>query len=505
MRQIAAKSLDFWAPLGVCRVKNAQKLRFFAFFSFKRARIIDTPYLWYAPVKLLACIFCILTLTLLASCSGSDSGWGILLWSTEEPAIPSGTILPVYIRSNIDRVWVVGVPEKYRSGKDSPKKLEIPLPLFELVGNKSKAEKRAQEFSQYALTYAENLQDGLPIRDGPDNGGRRVYRLRTGEVIKVLAKAHGNPPISTSGDPLPGDWYKVLAEDGSTGYCFSYRLKLFEHSGGVLAALPVLQEAIADPDLDLVLSKTWSPESYGTMINNKRINIDDFSKRWRFDPGQDSGLARIYLPNLDRTFSYNAIRPDGSRTWLFEGTSLQMSLRSDTTLVVQFVDGSGNMRTNLFIALNASVDDLILQESARRERLYNAIYTQGPAFTSNNYGTIVFSPNGRFTWTGFGLLVPQVIPAGAQPRGTAAMDLFLTPSLAERYTGAFSLYFTGEAEPVRFMYLLDSQGFRLEFVPESSMEDTLVRSRANSPTVLYFFKDESPSGGTGGASGVQEG
>jgi hypothetical protein len=170
-----------------------------------------------------------------------------------------------------------------------------------------------------------------------------------------------------------------------------------------------------------------------------------------------------------------------------------MNLRSDTSLMAQFVDNSGNSRTNLFTALNLGVDDLILQESARRERLYNAIYSQGPAFTSNNYGTIAFLPNGRFSWTGFSLLVPQVIPAGAQQRGTVAMDLFLAPSLAERYTGAFSLRFAGEAAPARFMYTLDSQGFRLEFVPEASVEESLVRGRANSPTVLYFFKDESPS------------
>jgi hypothetical protein len=150
------------------------------------------------------------------------------------------------------------------------------------------------------------------------------------------------------------------------------------------------------------------------------------------------------------------------------------------------------MRNLLFTALNVDVDDLILQESTRRERLYNTIYAQGPAFTSNNYGTIVFAPNGRFTWTGFSLLVPHVIPEGAQPQGTVAMDLFLAPSLEERYTGAFSLRFAGEAATVRFMYSLDTQGFRLEFVPESSMEDTLISHRASSPTVLYFFKDESP-------------
>jgi hypothetical protein len=426
----------------------------------------------------------------------SRLGWGILLWSTEDPPIPSGTVLPVYIRSNIDRVWVVGVPEAYRGGKEGPAKIEIPLSRFEMAGGKGKARKRAAEFAQYARVYAENMQDGLPIRDNPDNGARRVYRLRTGEVIKILSQTEGNPPISASGDPLPGDWYRVLTGDGSVGYCFSYRLKLFEHHGGPLAASAALAEqAEADPDLDMLMSKVWSPESYAAMINNRRVNLEELSRRWRFDPGQDTGIAHLYLPNLDRYFPYTAIRPDGSRAWHFEGSDLQIRLRSDTTLTAQFTEDNGGMRTLLFVALPANVDDLIIQETARREGLYLTIFNQGPIFTSNNYGTIVFTESGEFSWTGFDLLVPLVIPDSATGSGVVSMDLFLDPALEDRYTGACTLRFAlsggGEAA-ARFMYALDNQGFRLELVPESGVEDITVTQRAASPMVLYFFRDSGP-------------
>ena len=443
-------------------------------------------------LKLFRLFFFLVAVMLLASCS--RMGWGILLWSTDEPPIPSGAILPVYIRSNIDRVWVVGIPDIYKDGKGSLDKMEIPLSQFELAGSKSKARKRAADFAEYAPIYAENLQDGLPIRDNPDNGARRVYRLRTGEIIKILSIAKGNPPISTTGDPLPGEWYKVLTENGSTGYCFSYRLKLFEHFGGPLAAGPMVQEDIYDPDLDMLLSKTWSPETYAAMVNNRRLDLDELSRHWRFDPGVDTGIAHIYIPTVDRTFTHSGIRPDGPQAWSFEGSTLQMNLRSDTILAVQFIENSGAMRTLLFVSLPADVDDLILQETARREVLFNAIYNQGPVFTSNNYGTIVFARNGGFTWTGFQLLVPHIISSEAQGSGTISMDLFLAPSLSDRYNGAFSLRFNGDPFPVRFMYNLDAQGFRLEHVPETNLDEITVGRRASSPTVLYFFKDERPPG-----------
>jgi len=436
-------------------------------------------------------VFLTLACIVLSACS-SRLGWGVLLWSTEDPPIPSGTILPVYIRSNINKVWVVGIPDDYLDKKDRINKMEIPLSRFEMAGSKSKARKRAAAFAQYAHIYAENMQDGLPIRDNPDNNARRVYRLRTGEIIKILSLAQGVPAISATGDPLPGDWYRVLTEDGSIGFCFSYRLKLFEHYGGPLAASASAgseNNTGPDPDLDMLMSKTWSPELYFTMVNYKRINIEELSRHWCFDPGQETGIARIYVPGYDLNFSYNAIRPNGQNAWRFEGSNLLMQMRSDTTIAVQFSEGSGSMKTLLFVALPITVDDLIMQENARRERLYDTIYSQGPIFTSNNYGTIAFNEDGSFMWRGFDLLVPRFIPESAEGNGTVSMDLFLDPALEDRYSGAFTLHFAGEAAVLRCMYALDNQGFRIEVAPESTIEDSTVVRRAASPMVLYFFKD----------------
>ena len=194
---------------------------------------------------------------------------------------------------------------------------------------------------------------------------------------------------------------------------------------------------------------------------------------------------------MDRSFSYSGIRSDGERAWRFEGTSLRMNLRSDTTLAVQFTDNDGATRTLLFTALPADIDDLIMQENARREALFYSIYNQGPVFTSNNYGTVVFTEEGEFGWTGLDLLVPQVIPEGSGG-GRVSMDLFLTPSFEGRYNGACTFYFDGPGgeTAVHFMYILDSQGLRLEYAPDYCIEDAVVTRRDSSPIVLYFFRDE---------------
>ncbi|MDR2096133.1 MAG: SH3 domain-containing protein [Treponema sp.] len=422
---------------------------------------------------------------------GKLLGWGVLLWSSEDPPVPSGTALPVYIKSNIDKVWVAGIPREYRTASDTIDKFEVPLAHLELAGSRRKAEEAAAAFSALARTYAETLQDGLPIRETTDNNARRVYRLKKGEIIKILKKAEGSPVISAAGDPLPGDWYRVLTEDGNTGYCFSYRLNLFEHLGGPLRM--VQQEAAEeeDPELEQLLARTWSPEVYGNMVSTRRINLDQLSQHWGFYPGADTGIARIFLPNLDLTFSYTGIKSAGKRSWRFEGSSLQMTLRSDTLLAVQYAESGGSLQTVLFTVLPSDIDDLIIQESARRENLFHTIYTRGPEFTSNNYGVLTFLEDGRFTWTGYNLLIPQLIPSSVLGSGTVEMRLFIASSLTDRYNGAFTLCFEGldgNDTRIDFLYSLDAEGFRLEYAPPTNINGVTISRRASSPLVMYFFK-----------------
>ncbi|MHC6204454.1 SH3 domain-containing protein [Breznakiellaceae bacterium SP9] len=430
-----------------------------------------------------------------ASCQRS-LGWGLLLWSQENPPVPSGTALQVYIRSNIDKVWVAGIPEQFLSPSPGENeniidKFEIPLAQLELIGSQKNALERAAKFAEYARTYAETLQDGLPIRDQPDNTARRVYRLKLGEVIKILDKANGNPAVSTTGEPLPGSWYRVLTEDGNSGYCFSFRLRLFEHVGGPVTAVKEEKPEEVDTELERVLSLAWYPEVYGTMMSTRRLDLEQLSRHWGFYPGADTGTARILVADHDLTFSYSEIVKNGTRAWSFKGAQLQMTLQSDTVLAVTYSAQGSAMQTLLFINIERDIDDIIVQESARRDNLFGAIFRSGPEYTSNNYGTIRFREDGQFTWTGYNLLIPQVIPPTVLGSGNVDMRLFIGTALRERYNGAFTLIFEGvdgRDTPVNFLYSLDSEGFRMEYIPVDNIEGIVVNSRASSPLILYFFK-----------------
>jgi hypothetical protein len=411
------------------------------------------------------------------------------LWALDNPAIPSGTLLPIQVRSNIEQAWIASNP----GGDKNEVRMEpfalIPLPHLEFFSSRRKAEKFAKKFAEYALVYAETMQDGLPIRDSPENNGRRIYRLKQGEIIKILEKVKGVEAISSTGDPLEGEWFKVLTHSGSVGYCFSLRLRMFEHTTGPMETAEVQRGPGEDKDLDVVLGRIWYPESYGIMINSGRLNLDVLSKNYSFTPGIADGRARIRLEKGDAEFPYRKITKTGDRTWNFDGTPLSVTLRSESMLDVRWVDQNKTNQSETFITLPVSVENIVNQEKEKRLSKFQNLYNRGPAFSSSNYGTLTLKSNGSFTWEGIEDLPEGMLPENVIGSGRTDLEYTLSGEMADRYTGAMALRFnavSGSGASLVFAYTLDNQGLRMEYIPREYVPARTVSRRASPPFTIYF-------------------
>ena len=423
----------------------------------------------------------------LGSCSKKTIGYGVLLWFINDPAIPSGVVLPVQVRSNIEQAWVTAVPEEFQTEENQV--AMVPLPHLEFFNSKGSAERFAADFNEYALYYAETLQDGLPIRDKPENNARRTYRLKEGEIIKILNMAGGIEAISSTGDPLEGNWYKVMTRSGSIGYCFSYRLNIFEHTTGLLGNEPVQIDTSGDNDLEIVLTQTWYPESYGTMIDSGRLNLEFFSQNYSFKPGTIDGRARIHLESGDAEFVYRTITKTGNRSWNFTGTSLNVILHSESMLEAQWEDEEKTQISEKFITLPTTIETIVNKEKERRQNLFQVLHVRGPSFRSANYGTLIIRSNGDFSWDEVNLLPEGMVSSSTLGSGTLDMDYNLAGEMADRYTGAMALRFnavSGDRRSLVFAYTLDNRGLRMEYVPSDYMSGRTVNRRAPSPLVIYF-------------------
>ena len=244
--------------------------------------------------KLVAAIFLSVLSILMFSCSGII-GYGVLLWNDTEHKLSDGTVVPVYLKSNISKVYVIGLP-------DSKEKVEVPLWQLSAPEKKSKAIKRAAKYEEYKNTYAKSAIDGLPIRADKMNTSKQVYRLRKNETVKTLYKGNGVAP-QNGGVPLEGEWLHVLTADGTEGWCFSYNLRLYEMKADEVAVQDAsVQESVEEEEdnlIDEILNTVWYPEYYSSMVAKKQIDLEYFNTTYKFITGFTGGTVSIVLPELE--------------------------------------------------------------------------------------------------------------------------------------------------------------------------------------------------------------
>lgn len=330
----------------------------------------------------------------LGSCS-QRLGWGLVLWSAPEGPIAAGAVVPVYIRSNINKVFVVGTP-------DGSKKLELPFWQVELQGSKAKARRAASAFAPYAGLYLVATRDGLPVREAPANTAPRVYRLREGQSVKILEKVKGEE-VRTGDMVLQGDWYFVLADDGTRGYAFSNTLRVYDETkegfGGSLAA----KTKAPSLKIDALFSRSWRPEYFQVMMDEGRVDLDIFSPRLGIFADAVHRQIRIELPSVSQVFQYNSIAED-SGAFIFEGSPLRVRFEPDGRLLADWsgiskaapagspapkaaTPSSGKAEEGqdlaavtasaYFVVLDSDLRDAIRTEELRRQRLLETFLVHG--------------------------------------------------------------------------------------------------------------------------------
>ena len=422
---------------------------------------------------------------LLCSCS-KKLGYSVVLWSIPEENIADGTIVPVYIKSNISHCYVIGVPE-------TDMKCEVPLWKISEPTSKRKVQSVANRYAEYQHYYARVKRDGLPIRYEPQNTSRQIYRTRENEVLKVLYKGKG-AQVMAGNSPLEGDWLRVLTSDGSSGWCFSYNLDVYnEKDSSSVLAVSSNDENIYDDYLKKVLSATWYPEEYQKMVNEKRIDLSSILESCSFDTGFISGTVSFESEEISFSFPYKGLTKTGNRIYRFNESNLTMTIRTSVSIFLQYVDENGRQQIVNLASLSEPLDSIIEKEKTRRETEYRKIVVAGPEFSSSNYGKITFHSDGTFIWTGWKMLSPSLIPQGAANTGRAAIEYFISSSLHSEYDGIITLYFDSKSgensnAQVNFLYKIESNGIRFEDVQKARIKDKVVQEKSSNPVVIFFGK-----------------
>lgn len=416
---------------------------------------------------------------LFTSC-GSTLGWSVLLWNNTEHQIVDGTVVRVYIKSNISHVYVVAVP-------NSKEKIELPVwQITEPVGH-HKAKKYALRYAEYAQTYATVSFDGLPIREEPVNTSKQVYRLKKDEKVRVLYKGKGQSVTNGKG-ALKGEWLRVLTSSGTQGWCFSYNLRLYKASldGENQSSQNDNEEESVDTQLESVLANKWYPDYYADMISSGRIDPSRMNTSYCFDCGSESGTVRISLPGVSVSYPYSGTTKTKDNVYEFNGTSVKLTVRNENAIVVQYSDNDGRLSSAGFITISENVEELVSAEQQRRSNEFEQLLVYGPQFRSSNYGRLVLKDGGSFTWSDYKLLVPSVIKKEARGAGSVSIKYFISDALKVSYDGVLTFKFSGMENEVNFLYKIADGGLRLEDATDAEIKNNIVTSRGPSPVVVFF-------------------
>ena len=373
----------------------------------------------------------------LVSCGERSVGTGVVLWSDGGP-LATGALVDVVEESTIEDRYLVRVASADRRQDPVP---VAPRWRVRVFADPEQAAAFAARYADFVDVYAYAARRGLPVRAQASATAGIVYKLREQEVTKVLERGAEPEQVSS----FENYWYRVLTEDGTEGFTFGEFLPLFESTGDPRADAVRLHTA--DPGLERVLGTAWRPEEYLSMVRRRRFDLLRLRPEYGLFPDPEAGVFRLVTAQREREFPYREIERVGDDRYVLAeaggaGSPARFTVRGSGALAFSYVD-DGRLITEVFVDLQADVEELIAAERARRERLFANLLRRGPLLRSGGYGTIELTAEGRFRWQGYAALVPRWVPAGLPGTGVVDFRYALGAPLRGSYDVAVTLLFDG--------------------------------------------------------------
>jgi hypothetical protein len=409
----------------------------------------------------------------LCSCGPRLAGYGLVLWGGQEGDFRTGEIIEILQESQIQQAYLVRLDRKQAA--------EIPFFRVRFYEEREAAEEAARDYSRYVNRFGYSERDGLPLRDAPDQQARIIYKLRAGQLVKVVEQGDEPEEISS----YSAYWYRVLTEDGTEGFCYGHYLPVFDSRGNPEAEAAEL--SARDPLLEKLVTETWRPEYFREMVKAGRIDLVRFNGEYGFFPDREKKEFRLVTPAYRMSFAYQEAENLGASRYRFPGTDLRIQMQSGERIVLSYYRGSQLIST-VYILFDEPIDEIIAAEKERRGALFESFRERGNVLTSNAYGSIRLGDGMQFRWQDFGRLADRIFLRPVAGSGSVDFPYFLSPALASQYEGVVTFRFAeyNEKEGTSFLYTFEPAGVRLVWLRPEEIADLEAAREPFSPLILYF-------------------
>ena len=353
--------------------------------------------------------------------------------------LPTGAVIHVIEESALEDRYLVRSP-----GADRREEL-VPVSRWRVrvFPDTEQATAFAARYALFAASYGYATRSGLPVRAEASATSDIVYKLRDGEVTKVLERGAQPERVGV----YENYWYQVLTEDGVAGYTFGEFLPVFESSGDPQAEAARLQAA--DPALERLLGTVWRPEYFRAMVITGRYDLERFRAEYGLFPDPAAQVFRLVTEESAHEFAYQTIERVSDDLYVLHAAEaagpVRFTVQSAARVAVSYVAG-GRLVTQVFLDLKRDIAALIAAERTRRDLLYADLRARGALLRSSGYGTIELEEERRYRWHGFEALVPGLLPAGLPGTGRVDFRYAPGPALAGSYDAVVTFLFDRAAD-----------------------------------------------------------
>jgi hypothetical protein len=453
---------------------------------------------------------------IVTSCGPRAIGYGVIMWGETSGAAATGAVVAVIEKSERSNTCLVAAP-----GESKPR--EFPTGRIRLFSKRAEAAKFAEAYAPFVDSWAfSQKQDPppLPIREEPKPEANAVYKLKPGQLLKIVDRSAKKQAVS----PYEDYWYSVVTEDGFTGWCFGHYLKLFTSQGDPAKEASRLMSQ--DEALDRILGSTWRPDWFQDMISSAMIDLARLREDVGFFPDPSQNTFHLVLPLYSLDFTYQRIDRLSSGNYVAVGANLRISLLGDEKISINYRYKDQEIG-GIFTIIDEDISGVIEREQKRRQDIYDSFRAGGDILKSSAYGTIRVNDEMLFTWVGFDKLVPSVIGKGTGTTGRIDFPFHVARELQGAYDGVITFSFDGgknaPATPaaggdpgtpaasrqstlpqtagaagvsaassleVSFLFKSVSGGVRFSSIAKDAFSDLLVTRLGISPVTIFFSQGQ---------------
>lgn len=421
-------------------------------------------------------LFIIIIILSLSFCGISKIGYGVVLWTDPQSKYKTGEIIDIISKSDSQETYVVMT-------RDGQNKVEIPYGRVAFYIERGDAETYVGEYSEWINFYAYSDKNALPVREENNANSTIIYKLRYEEVVKILYRDAEQVKIGS----YENYWYKVLTEDGFSGYCYGERLKVFEAEDDAQTIAEEFQSF--DSRLEEILENIWYPDYYKDMVRTGMFDFRKFSMNIGLFLDRENSEITMRTDEDSYHFYYDSITKLGNSTYIFEGTTLRLEISPWNTLSATFTD-KGQLTTIAYILIEKPVSEIIDAEISRRYEFFKEL--ENIVFSSEVYGDLSFGRNFSFEWNDYNRLVPKVMNSADQVSGKVDFLYYMGSSIRQNYDGLVTFVFSG-MEPyeqgIDFLYNIDENGVKFTHIEKYCINEMVVNKIGVSPIIMYFNKN----------------